>query len=66
MNITKNGLVGITDRGKPSDALATHDEFGRLTGKQRSLVNSLAMPGQSAIDFVLPRVEIRRRDVDLS
>ncbi|MDW9361066.1 prevent-host-death protein [Sinorhizobium meliloti] len=63
MNITKNGLVGITDRGKPSDALATHDEFGRLTG---SLVGSLAMPGQSAIDFVLPRVEIRRRDVDLS
>lgn len=48
MNITKNGLVGITDRGKPSDALATHDEFGRLTGKQRSLVDSLAMPGQSA------------------
>ncbi|WP_248446622.1 prevent-host-death protein [Sinorhizobium meliloti] len=66
MNITKNGPVVITDRGKPSDALATCDEFGRLAGKQRSLVDSLAMPGLSTIDFVLHRVEIRRRDVDLS
>ncbi|YCI06860.1 prevent-host-death protein (plasmid) [Ensifer sp. D2-11] len=66
MNITKNGPVIITDRGKPSDALATYDEFGRLTGKQRSLGDSLALTGLSAIDFVLHRVEIWRRDVDLS
>lgn len=66
MNITKNGPVIITDGGRPSRALASYDENGRLTGKQRSLVDALARPGLSAIDFVRHRVEIRRRDVDLS
>nr|WP_289624873.1 type II toxin-antitoxin system Phd/YefM family antitoxin [Sinorhizobium sp. 7-81] len=52
----KSGPVIITDRGKPSHVLMAYDEFERLTGKHRSLVEALAMPGLSAIDFEPPRV----------
>ncbi|APO72228.1 type II toxin-antitoxin system antitoxin Phd/YefM family protein (plasmid) [Rhizobium gallicum] len=62
----KKGPVIITDRGKPSHVLMTYDEFERLTGKHRSLVDALAMPGLSGIEFDPPRVEITPRRVDLS
>ncbi|AIC31670.1 MULTISPECIES: type II toxin-antitoxin system Phd/YefM family antitoxin [Rhizobium] len=62
----QNGPVIITDRGKPSHVLMTYDEFERLTGKRRSLVDALFMPGLSDIDFDPPRVEIAPRGVDLS
>ncbi|MBD9638703.1 type II toxin-antitoxin system Phd/YefM family antitoxin [Ensifer sp. ENS07] len=62
----KSGPVIITDRGKPSHVLMTYDEFERLSGKHRSLIEALAMPGLSAIDFELRRVEIRPREVDFS
>lgn len=62
----KSGPVIITDRGKPSHVLMTYDEFERLSGKRRSLIEALAMPGLSAIDFELGRVEIRPREVDFS
>ncbi|MEK1929253.1 MAG: type II toxin-antitoxin system Phd/YefM family antitoxin [Pararhizobium sp.] len=62
----KTGPVIITDRGKPSHVLMTFDEFERLSGKHRSLIDALAMPGLSAIDFEPLRVEIRPREVDLS
>ncbi|WVT76526.1 type II toxin-antitoxin system Phd/YefM family antitoxin (plasmid) [Sinorhizobium chiapasense] len=61
----KSGPVIITDRGKPSHVLMTYDEFERLSGKHRSLVEALAMPGLSAIDFEPHRVDIRPREVDL-
>ncbi|MBB2830048.1 UNVERIFIED_ORG: PHD/YefM family antitoxin component YafN of YafNO toxin-antitoxin module [Rhizobium esperanzae] len=62
----QNGPVIITDRGKPSHVLMTYDEFERLTGKRRSLIDALSMPGLSDIDFDPPRVEIAPRGVDLS
>jgi PHD/YefM family antitoxin component YafN of YafNO toxin-antitoxin module len=62
----KSGPVIITDRGKPSHVLMTYDEFERLSGKHRSLIEALAMPGLSAIDLELRRVEIRPREVDFS
>lgn len=62
----KSGPVIITDRGKPSHVLMTYNEFERLTGKDRSLVEALAMPGLSGIDFEPKSVEISPRDVDLS
>ncbi|PDV85864.1 prevent-host-death protein [Rhizobium sp. H4] len=62
----QNGPVIITDRGKPSHVLMTYDEFERLTGKRRSLVDALSMPGLSDIDFDPPRAEIAPRGVDLS
>ena len=62
----QNGPVIITDRGKPSHVLMTYDEFERLTGKRRSLIDALSMPGLSDIDFDPLRVEIAPRGVDLS
>ncbi|RFB85209.1 prevent-host-death protein [Rhizobium leguminosarum bv. trifolii] len=62
----QNGPVIITDRGKPSHVLMTYDEFERLTGKRRSLIDALSMPGLSDIDFDPPRVEIAPRGVDLT
>ena len=55
----------ITDRGRPSHVLMTYDEFERLSGRRRSLVEALAMSGLSAIDFEPRRVEVRPREVDL-
>ncbi|AHK47102.1 hypothetical protein OV14_b0635 (plasmid) [Ensifer adhaerens OV14] len=43
----------------------TYDEFERLSGKHRSLVDALAMSGLSAIDFEPRRVEVRPREADL-
>jgi prevent-host-death family protein len=62
----KSGPVIITDRGKPSHVLMTYGEFERLTGKRRSLVEALSMPGLSGIDLEPSRVEIMPRGVDLS
>jgi len=62
----QKGPVVITDRGKPSHVLMTYDDFQRLTGRRRSLVEALAMPGLSGINFDPPRAEIAPRGVDLS
>lgn len=62
----QHGPVIITDRGKPSHVLMTYDEFERLTGSRRNLVDALSMPGLSDIDFDPPRMEISPRRVDLS
>lgn len=62
----KSGPVIITDRGRPSHVLMTYDEFERLIGKRRSLLDGLAMPGLSDIDFDPPRVKITARGIDLS
>jgi prevent-host-death family protein len=62
----QKGPVVITDRGRPSHVLMTYDEFQRLTGKRRSLVEALAMPGLSDIDFDPPRARIGPRETDLA
>ena len=62
----QSGPVIITDRGKPSHVLMTYDDFNRLSGKRRSLVEALSMPGLSEIDFAPERVELVSRTVDLS
>lgn len=62
----QSGPVIITDRGKPSHVLMTYDDFTRLSGKRRSLIDALSMPELSEINFALERVEIVSRAVDLS
>ncbi|WP_455272891.1 type II toxin-antitoxin system Phd/YefM family antitoxin [Rhizobium herbae] len=62
----QDGPVIITDRGKPSHVLMTYDEFKGLSGKRRSLIESLSMLGLSDIDFSPERVKITPRAVDLS
>ncbi|MFC5420066.1 type II toxin-antitoxin system Phd/YefM family antitoxin [Bosea eneae] len=62
----QEGPVVITDRGKPSHVLMTYGEFQRLSGKRRNLVEALAMPGLSNVDFDPQRAQIAPRKIDLS
>ena len=60
------GRVVITERGKPARVLMSYDEYRRLQGAERSILEALAMRGADDIDLDLP---IRRvesfRDIDL-
>ena len=51
----KNGPVFITDRGKPAHVLLSIEEYRRLTGKRRNLVEALSMPGIADIEMEIPR-----------
>lgn len=62
----RHGPVIITDRGRPAHVLLSIEEYRRLTGGQRNLVEALSMPGLSEIDFVPPPVTIESRVPDLS
>lgn len=48
---TSKGPVFITNRGKPAHALLSVEEYQRLLGKRRSIVDALSMPGLVDIEF---------------
>ncbi len=50
----KNGPVFITDRGKPAHVLLSIEEYQRLTGKHRNIIEALSMPGIADIEIELP------------
>ena len=52
----KSGPVFITDRGRPAHVLLTIEEYQRVTRSQASIVELLAMPGVTDIDFEPPRL----------
>ena len=49
------GPVLITDRGKPYHVLLSIEECHRITGRRRSIVDVLSMPGLSEVEFDPPR-----------
>jgi prevent-host-death family protein len=51
----QKGPVFITSRGKPVHVLLSIEEYRRITGGRRSIVDALAMPGLSDIDVEFPR-----------
>lgn len=51
-----NGPVFITDRGHPSHVLLTIEDYQKITDKKESIVELLAMPDVSDIDFEPPRL----------
>jgi|HubBroStandDraft_5_1064220.scaffolds.fasta_scaffold498369_2 prevent-host-death family protein len=55
----RDGPVIITERGKPAQVLVSYEEYRRLKGAERNILESLAMPGAEDIDLDLParRVE---------
>ncbi|MGL4960493.1 MAG: type II toxin-antitoxin system Phd/YefM family antitoxin [Inquilinus sp.] len=62
-----SGPVFITDRGRPAYVLMTIEDYRKLTGGERSIIDMLAMPGQEDIEFDPPRVDgPLHRPVDLS
>ena len=48
---SKSGPVFITDRGKPAHVLLSIEDYRRLAGKGRSLVEALSLPGLARIEF---------------
>jgi PHD/YefM family antitoxin component YafN of YafNO toxin-antitoxin module len=62
----QNGPVFITDRGRPAHVLLTMQEYQRLTGGQMTLIEALAQPDTTDVDFDPPRVKGLYRPADLS
>jgi len=60
----EEGPVYITDRGNPAHVLLTFEAYKKLTGSNRSIVESLAMSDGVDIDFEPERVTINTRDVE--
>lgn len=60
-----NGPVFITDRGQPRHVLLSIEDYRRLTGAPRSIVEALSMPGDEPVEFEAPRVSIGARPADL-
>ncbi|WP_336777045.1 type II toxin-antitoxin system prevent-host-death family antitoxin [Pantoea sp. USHLN256] len=60
----EEGPVYITDRGNPAHVLLTFEAYKKLTGSNRSIVDSLAMPEGVDIDFEPERATIINRDVE--
>ena len=52
-----SGPVFITDRGRTAHVLLTIDEYKKMAGKTESIVELLAMPGDSNIEFEAPKLE---------
>lgn len=52
----KEGPVFITDRGRPAHVLLSIEEYKRLKGKKKSILEALAMPGIAEIEFEPPRL----------
>ena len=46
-----NGPVFITDRGHTAHVLLTIDDYQKITEKEKSIVEALAMPDVADIDF---------------
>ena len=53
----KQGPVTITDRGKPAFVLMKHQDYLRLSGQEKSIVDVLRQDGPEAdFDFDPPRM----------
>ena len=63
---SSRGPVFITDRGKPAHVLLSIEEYQRLSGQRRNLVDTLSMPGLTDIEFDPPRSRELPRPADLS
>ena len=63
---TRNGPVFITDRGRPAHVLLSIDDYYRLTGDRMNLIDALAQPDSSDIEFEPPKLRDISRPVDLS
>lgn len=51
------GPVFITDRGHTAHVLLSVNDYQKITGKDKSIAELLAMPETGSIDFEIPRLE---------
>ena len=62
----KSGPVFVTDRGKPAHVLLSIEDYRRLAGERRNLLEALSMEGLAEIDLDPPRARIAIARADLS
>ncbi len=60
------GPVFITDRGKPAHVLLSIEEYQRISGQRRNIVETLSMPGLADLEFDPPTLPLAIRPADLS
>ncbi len=61
------GPIFITDRGRPAHVLLTIKDYQKITEKDASIVELLAMPEAADIDFEPPRLNRElQKQADLS
>lgn len=61
----KLGPVIITERGKPAQVLMNYDEYLRMSGPKRSILDRPAIAGMDEIEFEIePRAKDLPREVD--
>lgn len=58
------GPVFITDRGRPAHVLLSIDDYRRLSGQQRSLVEQLAMADDVELDIPIRSELARAAELD--
>lgn len=63
---SSQGPVFITDRGKPAHVLLSMEEYQRISGQRRNIVDALSMPGLADCKFDPPKLEISMRPTDFS
>jgi len=52
-----NGPVFITDRGHPAHVLLSIQDYQKLTATQENIIDLLAMPNSSDIDFEPKKID---------
>ncbi len=62
----RDGPAFITDRRVPAHVLRSIEEYRRITGRPRSIIDTLAMPRLSDIESQLPRSRELARSADFS
>lgn len=63
---SSQGPVFITDRGKPAHVLLNIEEYRRLSGQRRNILDALSIPGLADIEFDPPKLDLTIRPADLS
>lgn len=60
------GPVFITNRGRTAHVLLSYEEYQRITGSRRNIVEALSMPGLEDTELEIPRSRALPRAADLS
>ena len=64
---TEHGVVFITDRGRPAHVLMSVERYQELVGAgDKNILELLAMPEATGIEFEPPRIDGLWRPADLS
>ncbi|MGV8840448.1 MAG: type II toxin-antitoxin system Phd/YefM family antitoxin [Bauldia sp.] len=56
--LAEQGPVVITDRGRPTHVLMTHEDYKRISSRPMSLLEALAQPGsdEDDVDLDIPKL----------